>query len=64
MDKIICEFCGKEKEDFSFVIGASNEADWCMHEGTGKMSCPECYSLAQQEAQAKMDVYFSRKGSK
>ena len=51
MEKLICEYCGKEKAEMIFVIGASNEPDWCMHEGTGKVSCPDCYKIAEQEAQ-------------
>jgi len=46
-----CVFCGKEKEGLSFTIGASNQPDWCMVEGTGKMACPECYEKAMQEGQ-------------
>jgi hypothetical protein len=45
-----CEYCGKTKQEVSFFIGAAKEADWCMHEGTGKISCPDCYDTAQKEA--------------
>ena len=51
MEKVICEYCGKEKNEVSFYIGASLEPDWCMHEGTGKIACPNCYDKAQIEAQ-------------
>jgi hypothetical protein len=51
MDKLICEYCGKVKQEIIFAIGASNKADWCMHEGTGKVSCPDCYAKASKEAQ-------------
>jgi len=47
--KTICEYCGKEKEGLSFFIGASTKADWCMIEGTGKMTCPECYEKGMNE---------------
>lgn len=50
MEKLICEYCGKVKAEMTFVIGASNQSDWCMHEGTGKVSCPDCYAVAQEEA--------------
>ncbi len=41
--KTICEYCGAEKEGFSFVIGTSKGPNWCMVEGTGKVACPVCY---------------------
>ena len=51
MEKLTCAYCGKVKAEFSLFIGAkSKEPDWCMHEGTGKVSCPDCYSQAQYEA--------------
>ena len=50
MDKLVCEYCGKEKAEVSFFIGASPEADWCMHEGTGKVSCPDCHPKGVAEA--------------
>lgn len=50
-DKTICEFCGKEKEGLSFFIGASDKPDWTMVEGTGKMTCPDCYEKAMAEGQ-------------
>jgi predicted transcriptional regulator YdeE len=50
--KLSCEYCGKTKEEFTFMIGAAVKADWCMHEGTGKISCPDCYAKAQEEATA------------
>ena len=50
-DKTICDYCGKEKEGLSFYIGASNKPDWTMVEGTGKMTCPDCYEKAMTEGQ-------------
>lgn len=50
-DKTICAYCGKTKEGLSFMIGASNKPDWCMVEGTGKITCPECYEGAMEEGQ-------------
>jgi len=51
MDKLKCEYCGKEKEEISFFIGATNVPDWCMIEGTGKIACPACYEKASMEGQ-------------
>ena len=51
MDKLICEFCGEVKKEFSFYIGATKEPDWCMIEGTGKIACPKCYERASKEGQ-------------
>lgn len=49
-----CEYCGKEKDGLTFVIGASNKPDWTMVEGTGKMTCPDCYDKAMAEGQARI----------
>lgn len=57
--KTICEYCGKEKEGLSFVIGASNKPDWVMVEGTGKMACPECSEKAQAEGAAAIDRHVA-----
>lgn len=51
MDKIVCAYCGKQKAEISFYIGASIEPDWVMIEGTGKMTCPECWEIARKEGQ-------------
>lgn len=50
-NQVICAYCAKEKEDNTFVIGASIEPDWVMVEGTGKMTCPNCYNVAVEEGQ-------------
>ena len=55
MKNLVCEYCGAVREVVQFVIGASRKADWCMHEGTGKVSCPECYDKAQEEAKKIID---------
>ena len=41
--KMICDYCGKEQEKIMFMIGAAKTMgeNWIMHEGTGKISCPE-----------------------
>ena len=52
MKKIICSYCGKVKEAGSMIaIGASLENDWTVWEGTGKISCPECWEKGRKEAQ-------------
>lgn len=51
MEELKCQYCGKVKGEVSFYIGASIEPDWCMVEGTGKITCPDCYEKAQAEAQ-------------
>ena len=51
MDKLVCAYCGKVKEEVSFFIGASNEPDWVMNEGTGKINCPDCYEIGRKEGQ-------------
>ena len=51
MDKLVCAYCGEVKEEVSFFIGASNEPDWVMNEGTGKISCPNCYDKGRAEGQ-------------
>ncbi len=58
-DVLTCEYCGKVKEDFTFMIGASKNPEWCMHEGTGKMSCPDCYKTAQEEAQKRINRHIN-----
>ena len=55
---IVCEFCGKKKEEDVFVIGASSKPDWCMIIGTGKMSCPECYEKASKEGEKVVDRHL------
>jgi transcription elongation factor Elf1 len=49
-ETLTCAYCGRVKEEVSFCIGASNGPDWCMVEGTGKVTCPGCYDTAQAEA--------------
>ena len=54
----ICEYCGKEKEGLSFVIGASNRPDWCMIIFTGKMCCPDCYEKASKEGKEAIKRHY------
>ena len=61
---VICEFCGKKKEKdkkgYDFVIGASPQPDWTMVEGTGKMTCPDCFKSAVAEGQEKVAQSIGR----
>ncbi len=59
-EKLKCEFCGNEKEEFSFIIGASSKPDWCMIEGTGKITCPDCYKIAAKEGSDAIDNHIKR----
>lgn len=60
MSNLKCEYCGKIKKEITFVIGASTKNDWCMHEGTGKMSCPDCYTKASKEGQARIKKHIQQ----
>ena len=52
---LTCAYCGAIKQEIIFCIGASSKKDWCMVEGTGKMTCPDCYDKAMAEGQAAID---------
>ena len=54
MKKLECAYCGVTKEEISFMIGASLEPEWTMHEGTGKVSCPDCNDKGYEEANVVM----------
>ena len=58
MDKITCNYCGKEKQEVVFCIGASLGPEWCMIEGTGKMTCPDCYETASAEGQKAINNHY------
>ena len=47
-DKLVCDYCGKTKDEITFFIGATKKPDWCMIYGTGKMACPDCYEKASK----------------
>lgn len=57
-EKLVCHYCGAEKEEVSFFIGATKEPDWCMVEGTGYMSCPLCYPRAIADGKARIDQHI------
>lgn len=58
MEKLKCEYCNEIRQDMIFCIGASNEPDWVMNEGTGKVSCPKCYTKGRQEGQKAIDRHI------
>ena len=60
MEKLTCAYCGKEKNEITFVIGASKTPDWCMIYGTGKMACPECYEKGSKEGQKAVDNHIKQ----
>ena len=55
-----CAYCGKTKEGLSFVIGASREPSWMMVEGTGKLTCPNCWEKARAEGKAAVDRHINQ----
>lgn len=50
-DITTCAYCGKTKQGLSFMIGAAKTPDWTMIEGTGKITCPDCYKVAEDIGQ-------------
>ena len=58
MEKLICTYCGQEKKEIIFVIGASREPEWVMNEGTGKISCPNCFEKGRKEGQMRVDAHI------
>lgn len=63
-NKTKCNYCGTEKNDGCFVIGASNQPDWTMIEGTGKMTCPDCYEEAVKEGQERISQHIRAHNTK
>ena len=51
MKELICSYCGQKREKVMFMIGAcpSDDPDWTMWEGTGKVSCPNCEPRGREE---------------
>ena len=56
---LTCAYCGKVKQEIAFCIGASIEPDWCMVEGTGKITCPDCYNKAILEGRQAIDRHIA-----
>jgi len=59
-DTLTCDYYGKEKDEMSFVIGASIEKDWAMWEGTGKVSCLECWDKGKADSIKAINKYLGR----
>ena len=57
-EQLTCAYCGAIKQEISFFIGATKKADWCMVEGTGKMTCPNCYDKAMAEGKEALDKHI------
>lgn len=60
MDKLKCNYCGKVRDKVMFCIGASREKDWVMWEGTGAVSCPDCWEFAKEHSRKVIDNYINR----
>lgn len=58
MNKIQCAYCGAEKQEVSFFIGAAKEPDWTMIYGTGKITCPDCYNVAEKEGKERIEKHI------
>lgn len=56
---MICEYCGAKREQVYFCIGASRKPDWVMNEGTGKISCPDCFEIARAEGSKAIDKHVA-----
>ena len=59
MDKLKCNYCGKVRDKVMFYIGASREKDWVMWEGTGAISCPECWEFAKHHSKEVIDKHIN-----
>ena len=59
-----CEYCGAVRDRVMFCIGASKEPDWTMHEGTGKIACPDCHEKGVSEGQAAVKRHCESLGYK
>ena len=57
--KLECAYCGKIREKVMFVIGASREPDWVMVEGTGKITCPDCWDKATAAGRDAVDGHVA-----
>lgn len=57
-ENLTCAYCGAVKKEIIFCIGASSKKDWCMIEGTGKMTCPECYDTAMGEGRMAIEQHI------
>lgn len=56
--KLKCAYCRQEKKEITFYIGASPEPAWTMVEGTGKITCPNCYHKAMKEREKRLAAHI------
>jgi hypothetical protein len=50
VDTLTCSFCGKVKNEITFLIGGNVKdapPEWVMIAGSGKVACPDCYAEHQ-----------------
>jgi hypothetical protein len=59
-DKLTCTYCGKQREQFVLAIGASLTKDWVIWEGTGKVSCPDCWEQAKEESANAIEMHIAQ----
>lgn len=57
--KMTCDYCGKVRDQIIFCIGASKKADWVLHQGSGKVSCPECWEIGRKEGEEIIDKHIA-----
>ncbi len=57
--KMVCDYCQCVQEQVMFCIGASRQADWVMHEGTGKISCPGCWEIGSEEGRKAIENHVN-----
>lgn len=58
METLKCDYCGKEKAEISFFIGASLQPDWTVIEGTGKVTCPDCWNIAKEDGKKAIENHI------
>ena len=63
----ICYYCGKQRENVGFFIGAAPSmiegiTEWVMWEHTGKQSCDtvECYAKGKAQSKAALNQYLNK----
>lgn len=56
-EKMVCDYCGAVQEKVQFFIGASNVPAWVMNEGTGKVSCPNCFEKGKAEGRLRVQAH-------
>ncbi len=57
-NKLICDYCGAVQEKVAFFIGANTVPSWVMNEGSGKVSCPNCFEVGKKEGQLRVQAHI------